>query len=196
MSNQKAILKSNVSSTSRINIRSEPSLNHDVINQGYSGDAVTILGHEQPPGDSHSWYQIRFGDFAGNVGWVRDDVLQILQAPESHNPSDAETIVHFVTNSKTVRIYGSQPRYMNVYDNKREETELNGVPTLKLPEVKSDKSNKPWISYIAIAENTLYSVRFIPFGEAELILSDANDGRIIQREKGFRASGNEYQNLF
>ncbi|MEO1376930.1 MAG: hypothetical protein AAFW70_22080, partial [Cyanobacteria bacterium J06635_10] len=69
--------------------------------------------------------------------------------------------------------------------------ELYAVQAAKLPQL--DEENK-WKSYVALKDNSAYYIRFIPFGEVDFYIINANNGDIILQEKGFRASGTEYQN--
>ncbi len=182
------ILKTNSSNATIVNIRSAPSLNRRVIHQGKKGDKVKILDQTKPAGDTYAWYKVKFGAEADDIGWVREDVIEINYT----NPSSASTLLLFATNSRTVRIYFEENQiYMNVYDNRAEKTELYAVEAARLPKVDPESKFK---SYVAIKDNTAYYVRFIPFGEVDFIINNATNGNIILKEKGFRASGSEYQN--
>ncbi len=182
------VLKTNNSNATTINIRSAPSLNRRVIHQGKKGDRVKILDQSKPAGDTYAWYKVKFGSDADDIGWVREDVIEINYT----NPSSASTLLLFATNSRTVRIYSEENQiYMNVYDNRAEKTELYAVEAARLPKVDPESKFK---SYVAIKDNTAYYVRFIPFGEVDFIINNATNGNIILKEKGFRASGSEYQN--
>ncbi|MDJ0733446.1 MAG: SH3 domain-containing protein [Nostocaceae cyanobacterium] len=189
VSNTNGILKSNTDRNISINIRSGPSRKRSVKHQGKPGDIVQVLGKIKPPGDSHIWYQVKFGDKPNDIGWIRDDVIKLSPV----NPPNAETLIYFATNTKTVRIHGLQQRYINIYDNQKEVTDLSDVPVAKIPKIKSDKDDN-WISYIAVKDGKAYYVRFLPFSAAELIISNSNDGKIILREYGLRQSGLEYEN--
>ncbi|MDJ0737918.1 MAG: SH3 domain-containing protein [Nostocaceae cyanobacterium] len=191
--NRSGVLKSNYSSITRVNIRSGPSLNYSILHKGNVGDKVTVIDEEKPSGDSHTWYKIKYGQQFDNIGWVRDDVIKLSETPPKENTTDAETLVHFATNAKTVRIYGLKQRYMNIYDNQKEVTELSGVPAARIPKVDSDKDDA-WISYMAVKDEKSYYVRFLPFSATELIISNSNDGKITLREYGLRAWGLEYEN--
>ncbi len=189
--NVDGVLKSNNSSITRVNIRSGPSLRNSIISKGNVGEKVKVIDKEKPSGDTHTWYKIKFGSQFENTGWVRDDVIELSDSPPSD--IDAKTVVYFATSAKTVRIHGLNQRYMNVYDNRKEETELSNVPAAKIPKVDSDKDDS-WISYIAVQEGKAYYVRFLPFSATELIISNSNNGQIILREYGLRAWGLEYEN--
>ena len=182
------VLKTNSSNATTVNIRSAPSLNRRVIHEGRKGDKVKILDQKKPAGDTYAWYKVKFGSEADDIGWVREDVIEIKYT----NPSPASTLLLFATNSRTVRIYSEEGQiYMNVYDNSAEKTELYAVEAARLPKVDPESKFK---SYVAIKDNTAYYVRFIPFGEVDFIINNATNGHIILKEKGFRASGSEYQN--
>ncbi|MEM7552852.1 MAG: SH3 domain-containing protein [Cyanobacteria bacterium P01_A01_bin.84] len=184
---REGVLKTNNDSASLINIRSGPSLNNKVIRQGKKGDVVTVIEETQPSGEKYTWYKIRFGSAQNDIGWVRNDVIEVTYK----NPSDASTRLRFATQSKTVRIYqGDEEVYINVYDNKAEETELLQVPIAKIP--KLDTETK-WQGYMTFQGKLVYYVRFIPFGEVSLVTSNKDDGKIIRQEKGFQASGSEYR---
>ncbi len=178
----------------QINIRSGPSLNNSVKLTKPAGTRVSILEENQPSGDRYSWYRIRYGDGTNDIGWVREDVINILQNP---NPSESDTRLLFETQTRQLRIYDGEQPYMNVYVKATNNTDLLRVPAVRIP--KSD-DYQPWISYIAIKDNTVYQVRFIPLtqtrsGQAELIIGDANTGRISLQEKGFGIQGYEYTRL-
>ncbi len=182
------ILKTNSSNATTVNIRSAPSLNRGVIHQGKKGDKVKIIDQTKPAGDTYAWYKVKFGSEADDIGWVREDVIELTYT----NPSPASTLLLFATNSRTVRIYSEEGQiYMNVYDNSAEKTELYAVEAARLPKVDAESKFK---SYVAIKDNTAYYVRFIPFGEVDFIINNATNGNIDLQEKGFRASGSEYQN--
>ena len=182
------ILKTNSDTINTVNIRSAPSLNRRVIHEGKKGDRVKILDQTKPAGDTHAWYKVKFGSEADDIGWVREDVIEINYT----NPSSASTLLLFATDTRTVRIYSEENQiYMNVYDNRAEKTELYAVEAARLPKVDAESKFK---SYVAIKDNTAYYVRFIPFGEVDFIINNATNGHIILKEKGFRASGSEYQN--
>ena len=174
---------------SSVNIRSGPSLNDSVIRQGKNGDSVQVLGQSKPSGDRFTWYRIKFGSGQNDLGWVREDLIEVsLNNP---NPPDVSTRLFFVTDSKTVRIYEDDGQvYMNVYDNRSEVTDPNGAPVAKIPQLDRDDRS---ISYVALQGRSAYYIRFIPFGEVDFILSDRNNANIRLQEKGFRASGTEYQ---
>lgn len=181
------ILKTNSDTINTVNIRSAPSLNRRVIHEGKEGDKVKILDQTKPAGDTYAWYKVKFGSQADDIGWVREDVIELTYT----NPSPASTLLLFATNSKTVRIYSeSEQIYMNVYDNRAEKTELYAAETARLPQLDAEDKYK---SYVAIADNSAYYVRFIPFGEVDFIVNNASNGNILLKEKGFRASGSEYQ---
>lgn len=181
------ILNTNSTTINTVNIRSGPSLNRSVIHQGKEGDKVKILDQTKPAGDTNVWYKVKYGSERDDIGWVREDVIELTYT----NPSSASTLLLFATNSKTVRIYSEEGEiYMNVYDNRAEKTELYAVEAARLPKLDAESKFK---SYVAIKDNTAYYVRFIPFGEVDFIVSNANNGNIILKEKGFRASGGEYQ---
>ena len=182
------ILKTNSDTINTVNIRSAPSLNRRVIHEGKKGDRVKILDQKKPAGDTYAWYKVKFGSEADDIGWVREDVIEINYT----NPSSASTLLLFATDTRTVRIYSEENQiYMNVYDNRAEKTELYAVEAARLPKVDAESKFK---SYVAIKDNTAYYVRFIPFGEVDFIVNNATNGNIILKEKGFRASGSEYQN--
>ena len=173
------VLKTNSNTINTVNIRSGPSLNRRVIHEGKNGDKVKILDQTKPAGDTHAWYKVKFGAEA--------DVIEVTYT----NPTPASTLLLFATDSRTVRIYSEEGQiYMNVYDNREEKTELYAVETARLPKVDEEDN---WKSYVAIKDNSAYYVRFIPFGEVDLIISNASNGNILLKEKGFRASGSEYQ---
>ena len=181
------VLKTNSSTATTVNIRSGPSLNRPVIHQGNKGDKVKIIDQTKPSGDTYAWYKVKFGAEADDIGWVREDVIEVTY----ENPSSASTLLLFATDSRTVRIYSEEGQiYMNVYNNREEKTELYAAEAGRLPKV--DEEDK-WKSYVAIKDNTAYYVRFIPFGEVDFIISNASNGNILLKEKGFRASGSEYQ---
>ncbi|MBV6621972.1 MAG: SH3 domain-containing protein [Rivularia sp. (in: Bacteria)] len=181
------ILKTNSDTINTVNIRSGPSLNRRVIHEGKEGDKVKILDQTKPAGDTHAWYKVKFGSEADDIGWVREDVIELTYT----NPADASTLLYFATDSRTVRIYAEENQiYMNVYDNRAEKTELYAVEAARLPKVDAESKFK---SYVAIKDNTAYYVRFIPFGEVDFIINNATNGNILLKEKGFRASGGEYQ---
>lgn len=182
------VLTTNSNTINTVNIRSGPSLNRRVIHEGKEGDKVKILDQTKPAGDTHAWYKVKFGSQPDDIGWVREDVIELTFT----NPSSASTLLLFATNSRTVRVYSEEKQiYMNVYDNRAEKTELYAVEAARLPKVDAESKFK---SYVAIKDNTAYYVRFIPFGEVDFIVNNATNGNIILKEKGFRASGSEYQN--
>ncbi len=181
------VLKTNSTTINTVNIRSGPSLNRSIVHQGQEGDKVKVLDQTKPAGDTYAWYKVKYGSERDDLGWVREDVIEITYT----NPSPASTLILFATNSKTVRIYSEDGEiYMNVYDNRAEKTELYAVEAARLPKV--DPEDK-WKSYVAIKDNSAYYVRFIPFGEVDFIINNATNGNILLQEKGFRASGSEYQ---
>lgn len=177
-----------------INIRSRPLITASIRLTQPPGTRVIILDKTQPSGDIYAWYCIRYGDDTNDIGWVREDVINILP---STNPPDADTRIFFETQSRQVRVYGSQQPYMNVYLKKTNTTELLRANAVRVPKV-SDYER--WISYITIKDNTVYQVRFIPLtqnqsGQAELIIGNSNNGRISLQEKGFAIEGYEYNQL-
>ncbi|BAY31041.1 hypothetical protein NIES2107_28900 [Nostoc carneum NIES-2107] len=184
------ILKTNSTSTSVVNIRSAPVIKEgNVIRQGKSGDRVKILDKQKPSGDTRTWYKVQFGKQANEVGWVREDVISVVAptkpAPDK-NPPEADTLVYFVTETKTVRVYGKGQAYINVYDNKSETT--NSAPAAKLPKTET---NSLWTTYIASKDGYTYQVRFIPGADTELTIIQNN--KVVLQQKGFRADGTEYR---
>lgn len=183
------ILKTNSTSTNVVNIRSAPLVKDgNVIRQGKSGDRVKILDKQKPSGDSRTWYKVQFGTQAKDVGWVREDVISLVTKPSTpdKNPTEAQTLVYFVTDAKTVRVYKQDQVYMNIYDNKTEVTER--APAAKL--LNNDNKNF-WTTYIAIKDGSTYQVRFIPGADTELTIT--RDNKVILQQKGFRADGSEYR---
>lgn len=186
-----AVLKSNSSTTNKVNIRAGASVNHNIVHTGNAGDEVKILEKLKPAGDRYTWYKVQYGNASNQVGWVREDVIELRGET---NPSDAATLLYFVTEGKTLRIYTEAGKsLMNVYDNRREQTEITGVVTAKVPKFETSTTSSKFITYVAIKNQVSYYARFIPFGETELIIAGSNDGIITYREKGFRASGSEYR---
>ncbi|MDZ8054147.1 MAG: SH3 domain-containing protein [Aulosira sp. ZfuVER01] len=183
------VLKTNSTSTNVVNIRSTPVVKDgNIIRQGKSGDRVKILDKQKPSGDTRTWYKVQFGTQAKDVGWVREDVISIVakQPTPDKNPSEADTLVYFVTDTKTVRVYGKGQAYINVYDNKSETT--NRAPAAKLPKTET---NSLWTTYIASKDGYTYQVRFIPGADTELTIIQEN--KVILQQKGFRADGSEYR---
>ncbi len=197
------ILKTNSTNTSVVNIRSAPVIKDgNVIRQGKSGDRVKILDKQKPSGDIRTWYKVQFGTQAKDVGWVREqfgtqakdvgwvreDVISLVSKPSTpeKNPTEAQTLVYFVTDAKTVRVYKQDQVYMNIYDNKTEVTER--APAAKL--LNNDNKNY-WTTYIAIKDGSTYQVRFIPGADTELTIT--RDNKVILQQKGFRADGTEYR---
>ena len=183
------VLKTNTANTNVVNIRSAPVIKEgNIIRQGKSGDRVKILDKQKPSGDTRTWYKVQFGTQAKDVGWVREDVITLVSKPSTpdKNPTDAQTLVYFVTDAKTVRIYKQDQVYMNIYDNKTEVTER--APAAKLP---NNDSKNYWTTYIAIKDGSTYQVRFIPGADTELTI--LRDNKVILQQKGFRADGTEYR---
>lgn len=181
------VLKTNTSNTKVVNIRSAPVIKEgNIIRQGKAGDRVKILDKQKPSGDPRTWYKVQFGTQAKDVGWVREDVITLSKPSPDKNPTDAQTLVYFVTDTKTVRIHKQDQVYMNVYDNKTEVTER--APAAKLP--NNDTKNY-WTTYIAIKDGSTYQVRFIPGADTELTI--LRDNQVKLQEKGFRADGTEYR---
>lgn len=186
-----AVLKSNSSNTNKVNIRSGASINHDIVNTGNTGDGVKILDKTKPAGDNFTWYKVQYGSAANAVGWVREDVIELR--PES-NPTDAATLLFFVTDRKTIRVYNEGGKVlMNVYDNQREQTEIQGVIAARIPRFDTSNTSSRFNTYVAIKDRVTYYARFIPLAETELAIAGSNDGVVTYREKGFRSSGSEYQ---
>ncbi|OUL18958.1 hypothetical protein BV372_33860 [Nostoc sp. T09] len=183
------VLKTNSTSTNVVNIRSAPVVKDgNVIRQGKSGDRVKIIDKQKPSGDTRTWYKVQFGTQAKDVGWVREDVISVVasQPAPDKNPSETDTLVYFVTDTKTVRVYGKGQAYINVYDNKTEVT--NRTPAAKLPK---NETNQLWTTYIASKDGYTYQVRFIPGADTELTIIHEN--KVILQQKGFRADGTEYR---
>jgi len=182
-------LKTNSTSTNVVNLRSAPLITEgNVIHQGKSGDRVKVLDKQKPSGDTRTWYKVQFGTQANEVGWVREDVISVVPNKPSpdKNPSETDTLVYFVTETKTVRVYGKGQAYINVYDNKSETT--NSAPGAKLPK---NETNNLWTTYIASKDGYTYQVRFIPGADTELTI--IKDNKVVLQQKGFRADGTEYR---
>ena len=144
---------------------------------------------EFPSGDTYTWYEVKFDSGADDIGWVREDVVDVTLT--NPNPSDESTRLYFVTQSKTVRVYEDKGQvYMNVYDNRSKVTDPNGAPIAKIPQLDRDNQS---ISYVALKDRSAYYIQFVPFGEINFIISDRNNANILLNENGFRASGTEYQ---
>ncbi|BAY08314.1 SH3 domain-containing protein [Calothrix sp. NIES-2098] len=183
------VLKTNSSNTNVVNIRSTPAVKEgNIVRQGKSGDRVKIIDKQKPSGDTRTWYKVQFGTQAKDVGWVREDVISIVPSKPTpdQNPSEADTLVYFVTDTKTVRVYGKSQAYINVYDNKTEVT--NRAPAAKLPKTET---NQLWTTYIASKDGYTYQVRFIPGADTELTIIHEN--KVVLQQKGFRADGSEYR---
>jgi hypothetical protein len=183
------ILKSNSSNTSIVNIRSAPVIKDgNILHKGKSGDRVKILDKQKPSGDSRTWYKVQFGTQAKDAGWVREDVITLVNKPSTpdKNPTEGQTLVYFVTDAKTVRVYKQDQVYINVYDNKTQVTER--APGTKL--LNNDSKNF-WITYIAVKDGTTYQVRFIPGAATDLTI--IRDNKVILQQSGYRADGTEYR---
>lgn len=62
----------------QINLRSQPSLEADVVAQGRSGETMQLLSLKQADG-GYTWY---YGQLqGGQKGWVRGDLLKLEPAP-------------------------------------------------------------------------------------------------------------------
>lgn len=178
------ILKSNDSNNPKhpVNIHSNPSVNASVITTLSPGTSVEIIDQNQP-GDGHTWYKVVYTD--NHVGWVRNDVIQILP---DQNLSDTDTRLYFETDQRQVRVFGKNQPCMNVYNKKNDVTEVAQVPASKVP-----NSDDQWQSYIAKQDGRTYQAKFIPRDQTELVISDSNDGHIIETESGFGANGSDYR---
>ena len=107
---QTGILQSNApNKTHEVNIRSNPVIpthSHDnIVHVGNSGDRVEILDNNQPQGDTHIWYKVRYITQPNIEGWVREDVIQLDPVPPNSNPQSTLTVrtntvfVHFPEDS-------------------------------------------------------------------------------------------------
>ncbi len=73
--NQSAYLRASDPS-SRINIRSSPSVASSAPHYGFPGDRVTVLDRSTTTNDGYVWYRVRFVE-SGAEGWVRGDLIAI-----------------------------------------------------------------------------------------------------------------------
>jgi Bacterial SH3 domain len=182
------VLKTNSTSTNVVNIRSAAVIKDgNVVHKGKSGDRVKIVDKQKPSGDTRTWYKVQFSTHAKDVGWVREDVISLVTKPSpDKNPTGTQTLVFFVTDAKTVRVYKQEQVYMNIYDNKTEVTER--APAAKLP---NNDSQNYWTTYIAIKDGSTYQVKFVPGADTELTI--IRDNKVVLQQKGFRADGTEYR---
>ncbi|NJL10076.1 MAG: hypothetical protein HC908_07635 [Calothrix sp. SM1_7_51] len=85
----------------KINIRSRPLITATIRLTQLPGTRVIIIDKIQPSGDVYAWYCIRYGNDNNDIGWVREDVINILPAT---NPPDADTRIFCETQSRQVRV--------------------------------------------------------------------------------------------
>ncbi|MGJ3246378.1 MAG: DUF2927 domain-containing protein [Elainellaceae cyanobacterium] len=71
-----------VNRDSLINVRQEPTTRSSVLYEGMVGDRVQILDSSRGRDDSRTWYLVKF-DNSGTEGWVREDLIYILDASDS-----------------------------------------------------------------------------------------------------------------
>lgn len=74
-----------VNRDSLINVRQEPTTRSSVLYEGMVGDRIQILDSSRGRDDSRTWYLVKF-DNSGTEGWVREDLVYILDASDS--PAD------------------------------------------------------------------------------------------------------------
>ncbi len=189
--NKQGVLKSNDSSNSTVpvRIRSTPSTENqsNIKLTKPPGTKVTIL--EQKSSEGRTWYKVSYGTQATDVGWVREDVIQILP---DQNPTDENTRLYFETDKKLVRVYqeGSSV-YMNVYNKLADKTDISRVPATKLP-----KDSKGWEGYLATKDGRTYQASFIRRGATQLKITSSNNGENLEpTEIGFGSKGIEYQQV-
>jgi hypothetical protein len=189
--NKQGVLKSNDSSNSTVpvRIRSTPSTENqsNIKLTKPPGTKVTIL--EQKSSEGRTWYKVSYGTQATDVGWVREDVIQILP---DQNPTDENTRLYFETDKKLVRVYQEGASvYMNVYNKLANKTDISHVPATKLP-----KDSKGWEGYLATKDGRTYQASFIRRGTTQLKITSSNNGENLEpTEIGFASKGIEYQQV-
>lgn len=72
-------------SSSRINVRSQPSTSSSSPHYGFAGDRVETI-RETTGSDGYTWYYVRFNN-SGAVGWIRGDFVRIVGGGNPNPPT-------------------------------------------------------------------------------------------------------------
>jgi quercetin dioxygenase-like cupin family protein/uncharacterized protein YgiM (DUF1202 family) len=72
-----------VTTTGSVNVRTEPSIEAEVVEQVDEGVALTVIGGPEDVGD-FTWWQVSIDDTEGPLeGWVATDFIALANAPEA-----------------------------------------------------------------------------------------------------------------
>ncbi|NET30959.1 MAG: hypothetical protein F6K19_03005 [Cyanothece sp. SIO1E1] len=191
-------LKVNSAASREVNIRWHA--NGELKATKLPGTMVIMLAETAPGQDGFKWFKVSYGPNPDDIGWVREDVIDVQQSAPSPSPSpsppvsDIDTQLLFETNTRVVRVFMDRGQLLiNVYHKASNKNELSAVPATCMPAV--DSQAPPWKSYMARQDDKVYLVRFIPRAQTELMIGNAMDGSVLEQESGFGSKGTAYTKL-
>lgn len=205
-----ATLKTNSSAASRINIRYAPDGEEVKTDRPHGFGPVRVIAESSKDRNGYIWYKIIYSDDAANdIGWVREDVIDIESLdwkdelePEEGEASkistDENTILFFETQERAIRVFNPQGKLrLNIYNKMFRKTQLHQVKAIGLPDIvcAPDGSKVRWQGYVAEQNNRVYIARFVPLQQVELIVSNAITGEVFSRAAGFGSKGIAYRGL-
>ncbi|PZO09724.1 MAG: hypothetical protein DCF25_21425 [Leptolyngbya foveolarum] len=189
-------LKSNNSSITSVNIRHAADGNWKTdLPQGTQ--VRVIQASAAPDSGGHTWYKISYGT-ANELGWVRDDVIVIKDEPagggkELEVATEENTRLFFETPKRSFRVFqGSERLHLNIYDKSTRKTQQIGAICLPSAISAPEGADVPWQSYVAEQNGRVYVARFVPLKQIELVVSDADNWRIISKASGYGGRGSAY----
>lgn len=69
----------------RINVRSAPSTQAEVVEAGWMGDRINVVGESRGP-DGYIWYYIKFNS-SKKEGWVHSTLVSLVESPSKPTPA-------------------------------------------------------------------------------------------------------------
>ncbi|MEO1592107.1 MAG: hypothetical protein AAFU71_12550 [Cyanobacteria bacterium J06632_22] len=168
---------------------------NNIIHRRISGTEVFITSEKPADAQGFRWFLV-YEKTAGDLGWVRSDVLLAHSPSPAPAPAPspapvpdptAETQLLFETDSYVVRVSRGQTRlFMNVYHKATSKNELLEAATIQLPQLESASD---WQTYLTQHNSQVYMARFVPLANTELVISNGSTGAVLLSQAGFRAEG-------
>ncbi|WP_223049151.1 SH3 domain-containing protein [Leptothermofonsia sichuanensis] len=168
---------------SRINVRSQPTVDSYSPHYGLVGDRIQIIKDARGY-DGYTWYYVRFP--SGAEGWIRGDFVTVPVTypgrpgyptrPGYPNHGRETTVASFETSNYSVNVFRRRGRlFMNVYNRRSGIQELNWAPAEAVTSARGT-------SYYSGTRNYGYTV--FQTARGRYVLEVRLHGRLVAREGG------------
>jgi uncharacterized protein YgiM (DUF1202 family) len=186
--------------TAKINVRAAASTISDVVTTADVGDRVQILSQSEGS-DGQRWYRIKLK--SGESGWVRGDLIRVIEAPQATKASPAKPS----TSAKPVPLEAPQPptsaksaspNQPNASSTPPKETASPTPPTKPAPKDTSASSGESGTSSTIVSFQTpSYAIRiFSEAGQLRLNLFNRVKSRLVLKAVPVESKSNAKSTIY